>query len=313
MEIHIVRNATLAPKLIRSSAFRTVSVAEVYRQIAAKTGLDFNATIELLKYFGTFIDGDHHKKIREIMAKRVAASSRLQVERLQKELTRIFQTIVRPPNEVELVSQIVKPLWRVIASAIWPVEESAIELAYEIDMLFCPTLPLRERLELNERIDRFRSKDGFKEEDLIHLCLAALGARTFVGAITLSLYETVSKHPDVRSSAIAWPNTIPSSALSFVDRICVENTKMGQLKFRVGDRVRIFTKDMAFSEDEKARLCFGVGAHSCLGRPISETAWRLLAAQLADSDVVLVPIKLQMSEHNEPFSIPIEASVSIRA
>jgi hypothetical protein len=227
-------------------------------------------------------------------------------------LTRIFQTIVRPPNEVELVSQIVKPLWRVIASAIWPVEASAIELAYEIDMLFCPTLPLRERLGLNEQIERFRSRDGFKEEDLIQLCLAALGARTFIGAITLSLYETVSKHPDVRSSAIVWPNAIPSSALSFLDRSCVENTAIDQRRFTVGDRVRIITKDTAFSEEEKARLCFGIGAHSCLGRPISETAWRLLAARLVDADVVLVPIRLQLSEHNEPFAIPIEATIFVR-
>jgi hypothetical protein len=96
------------------------------------------------------------------------------------------------------------------------------------------------------------------------------------------------------------------------DQLQRRPTRIGQVKFMVGDRVPIITKDTAFPEEEKARLCFGVGAHSCPGRPISETAWRLLTAQLTDSDVVLAPIGLQISEHIEPFSIPIEATVSIR-
>jgi hypothetical protein len=58
-------------------------------------------------------------------------------------------------------------------------------------------------------------------------------------------------------------------------------------------------------------LFFGLGSHSCLGRAVSETAWRLLITRLADSDVVLVPINIRMSEHDEPFSMPIEATVSI--
>jgi hypothetical protein len=312
MENQIVNHATLVEKVIKSAAFKTVSMAEAYRRVAKKTGLDFDATIQLMESFPIFVDGDNHRKIRRFMAKQVVTSSGLQVERLQIELTRIFQTIIFPPNEIEIVSQIAKPLWRAIASAIWPTEESIFELAFDIPLLLCPTLSLKERLYLNGRIDCFRTRDNFGEDDLVQLCLAAAGARTFVGSIVLSLYETALKNPDVRASALAWSRSIPSSALKYVDRICVRETEMGPLKFSVGIRARLITQDPAYSEEEITRMFFGLGTHSCVGRAISETAWRLLTTQLVRSDVALVPISIRMSEHDEPFSIPIEATVSIR-
>jgi hypothetical protein len=189
MESQIVKSATWIPKLMKSPDFKAVSMAEAYRRIAERTGLDFNATIKLMEFFPIFVEGDSHQKIREFMAKRVAASSRLQAERLQNELTSIFHTVVCPPNKVDIVSQIAKPLWRVIASSIWAVENSAFDLAYDVPLLLCPTLALKERLELNRRIESFRSKDGFEESDFIQLCLAAAGARTFVGSMCFLYME----------------------------------------------------------------------------------------------------------------------------
>lgn len=312
MEAQPIKNAKLAKEIIKSRSFRTYSMADRYRELAARTGFDFDATIHLMEYLPVFMDGAEHKRVRQIMATHLASTSGRQVARLEDEMGHIFAAVFAAPRNVELVSELAQPLWRAISSSIWILGRGALDLIDAVPSLFFPTASISDRRKVNEQIEGFIGAADFQERNLILLCLAVLGARPFVGSVALSLYQIVSENSASRSDEIPWPQKIPVSSLNYVDRVCKSDTAMEPFQFGAGDRLRCFTRDRSYTAAENTEGLFGFGAHSCLGRPITETAWRMLVAQLSRIESVLTPINLQMSFHTEPFLMPSTALISVR-
>src|ERR1700747_2598821 len=101
----IFKDTTFVGSVLRSDNFGQHSMSERYRELKQRTGLDCDATIQLMDYLPAFLDGELHKKIRKAMARQLATSKKTQEDTAASEIAFLFDKLFVPPNEIELVSQ----------------------------------------------------------------------------------------------------------------------------------------------------------------------------------------------------------------
>lgn len=307
-----VQDAAIAKAIILSPDFGTYSMANRYRELAERTKLDFSSAIRLLDWLPVFIDGDVHQRIRKAMAKQISKTKVCQFAASREMLAILFERVFRQNTQLELVGDFSQPLWRAISASIVPPHNEALDLVDEIPALFSPVLSIRERIRISDKIGDYLSAHPEEVDDrLILLCLAALGARPFVGTLSLSLYEIFKSNPKARMCDIAWPQLYPSSSLRYVDRICGREREVAKSEFLPGERVRCFTQSADYSNEENMHALFGFGAHTCLGKSISEKVWGLLVETFSRSDLRAEPLAITMSPHNDPFLMPAQIHIAL--
>ncbi|WP_045836531.1 hypothetical protein [Hyphomicrobium sp. 99] len=309
----LINDAKIAKAVILSPDFATYSMADRYRELSHRAGIDFSAAIKLLEYLPVFIDGENHQRIRKVMAKQISRTKDSQLSAARQRLGDLFQGSFHPGAEIDLVADFAQHLWRSIVASIVSENEGLLDLVDEIPELFSPLLSIRERAKINAKIEAFlQSNSGADDEDerLINLCLGSLGARPFVGTLSLSLYDIFRSHPNSRMCGFTWPQSFPSSSLTYVDRMCTGAGDYSGLSVKEGDRVRCITQSSSYSGEENSRALFGFGAHTCLGKSISERVWSLVAETLSKSELRAECLSITMSPHNDPFLMP--ATIKIR-
>jgi hypothetical protein len=309
----ILKDPIASSSVIKSESFETFSMAARYRELGQRTGINFDAIIQLMDFLPVFINGEKHRDVRRSMARRVASSKSLQEMAASKTIRSLVAKLFVPPNEVELLSQFAQPLWRAISTSIVERSDDMLDLIDEIPSLFYPTLSIRGRIKLNEKLASFMDADRVNlDERLTSLGLAVLGARPFVGSLALSVYGVIARNAGKNSNEITWPEIFPASSLCFVDRICKDNTRIDNWQFDAGSRIRCYTQEATYSPEQNNAALFGFGRHTCLGKGISEFAWGTLVERLAQIDAILVPLNIQITEHTEPFFMPAIASIGLQ-
>lgn len=297
--------------ILKSDGFPAYPMIEVYESIQSKTGLDFNASLRLLRCLPLFLAGQRHQHVRKGMAVRLASVQAAQRSAVKREVKAIAAIFV-PGAEIDLIGGVALPLWRATSQCILPREGDLATLIENITTLFYPTLSLRKRLQINDGIQRFIDRYGDEAgEELIMLSMAALGARPFVGSFALSLYDIAVNAGARPLSQIDWPAALPSSSLRFVDRTVAHDTTRHGQNFKAGDRLRCHTHESIYQGHSNVEALFGYGAHVCLGRTISEFCWRTLGESLGQLNVTLLPVTCRMDTHTEPFTMPVVATVRV--
>jgi hypothetical protein len=307
-----VRDEEIARAIILSPNFSAYSMASSYRELAQRTKLDFASAIKLLDCLPVFINGDSHQRIRKAMARQLSRTKDCQFSSCSDTIENLFKFAFRRNASLDLVEDFSRPLWRAISSSIVAFNEDIVELADEIPDLFSPLLSIRERLRINERIEvLLKAHPEDEDEQLILLCLISLGARPFVGTLSLSLYEIFQANPKSRMCDLTWPEMFPSSSVRFVDRICTSQTAISDSEYHVDDRVRCVTQSKDYSSEANRKALFGYGAHTCLGKSISEKAWGLVVRTLSRSDLRAECVSITMSPHDVPFFMPSHAEIAL--
>lgn len=306
-----IRDQEAVREILKSDRFSAYPMMEIYEQIQLKTGLDFSASIKLLRCLPLFLKDKSHQDIRRAMAIKLASVQTKQRQSVIREIERIAEALT-PGSEIDLLDELALPLWRSTSYCLLPREGDLSRLIESITKLFVPTLSLRKRLHINEGIQKYIDASGEEaDERLLMLSVAALGARPFVGSFALSIYEIATNNDGLRLSQIRWPSTLASSSLRFVDRVVVDPITSYGSDFNSGDRVRCYTHDSIYGKSSNVDAVFGYGPHVCLGRTISEFCWRTLVDRLSKLDVILVPLECRMDTHTEPFTMPLIARVRV--
>ncbi|MFA5957009.1 hypothetical protein [Hyphomicrobium sp.] len=309
-EIKFIENAPEAKAIILSSEFATYSMSDRYRELSQRTNIDFSAAIKLLDHLPVFIDGNNHQKIRKLMAKQVSRTKDVQFAASIEALSMLSQKLLRAGSEVDLIAEFCQPLWRSISSAIVPPNKDMLELIDAVPTLFSPFLSIRERAKINALIAAFLDAYCvYSDDDLIHVCLASLGARPFVGSLGLSLWTVFQSNQGAKLSEISWPRMFPSSSLTYVDRIFARPERCSHT-FEMGDRIRCFTQSKAYTVEENRSALFGFGAHTCLGKSISEKVWVQVVAELSRFHLRVDCRSIAMNPYTDPFQMP--GTITIR-
>lgn len=280
-------------QILKSPDYWPMSMAAPYRAIGERLGVDFSPTIRLLELLPVFLHGTRHVEVRRTMAINLAAAR----PRQQQAAERVIGTLpalLAPGRTVELLGSFVQPLWDALAAANSPSIPMSAELAADVTLLFDSRSRLQERLRMNEALRAFIASDpDTAEQRLILLGQNVLGTRPFIGSMAMSLHQLFTAHAGQALSAIAWPAHFPVSALPVTDRVPAQAEEgAGQ----PADVRRCLLHSPRFSAAENDEALYGLGEHVCLGRPISNTAWSLVTAQLSSLHVRVMSSELTLRD-----------------
>src|SRR6476659_7966168 len=88
--------------ILKCDRFPAYPMVEVYEEIQRKTGLSFNASLQLLRCLPLFLTGRRHQEVRKKMAVNLASVQAVQRSAVRVEIERIAH-LLRPGAEIDLI------------------------------------------------------------------------------------------------------------------------------------------------------------------------------------------------------------------
>jgi hypothetical protein len=289
-------------------------MAAGYTQLSERFGRDFGPAIALLEQLPTFMDGDAHAAMRAAMARVFGVIRQPQLAVAREFLAAFGAAMLRPGSRFDLMDDLSRPLFRAmseVAVAARQLPGAALDLVDDIPLLFSPFTALKTRLEINDRLGGLTAQHG--EEIICDLGLLVLGVRPLTGGLARSLHAVVADHQGRLLSAMPWPARISLSPVTYVDRMCLEPVTIAGEDFAAGDHLRCMIQGADRTAEQRQATMFGVGAHLCLGRPISEQIWTLAVELFAGQELRASAGPLKMKQGSDPFDLPVHCPIAIEA
>lgn len=302
-----------ARKIISKREFHAYNIAEKYIELSARTGINFNAAIQLLQHLPIFLSENEHKYQRRALAE-IYASSRVQQQKnVDKALAKINESIQQCEGDLDVLSEISFPIWDAVISALSNHFALDAQLISALPELFFPNLSLRLRKDLNDRLQNELNKITDKEHEyyLQTIAVLTLGARPLVHSLALSIHKIAKQNAQRTLCSIEYPKTYGDSSLRFIDRIASQDVQINGITRSHGERFRCISFDEAYADEDNAKYVFGAGGHLCLGRPISEYIWKELVEVLQSYKKVISPGDIKVTKR-EPFLVVEVCKVNLR-
>ncbi|WP_420587922.1 hypothetical protein [Marivita sp.] len=304
MEKPIILTGLDAWEVIASRDYNTFSMADVYRSLAGRTGIDFSAAIDLMDRLPVFLSGDVHKATRRSMAQSYAATREKQQSNVEAAITKVIDDLAASSGTVDVLKRISDPIWIAIEEAVMSDFEVRCDpdLVNSIPDLFIPELSIRRRKRINDQISAFiDTMPPDEKENILHaLSFLVLGVRPLSYSIALSFSRLAKQNDGIKLSEIDYPSSFEDSALRFVDRIATKDVMVGGCPHAAGTRLRNISFDDSYTREDNEKYLFGAGAHLCLGRPISLYIWGRLSSGLKAIPKRIRPGTVKLSAR-EPF------------
>lgn len=298
-----------ASKIVSSDDFMAFPMGSKYREVSLRTATDYSSAIQLLEALPVFLSGDEHKKRRKSMALVYAQTRKLQEKAIAQVVDEVGQSIEHRHGAFNLIDELSIPLWTALRNVICSESREVKDLASELPDLFYPGSSPRKRKRLNNKLaDILKSGNS---QLLNQIALLTLGVRPFSSSLALSIHKIARDNDGKRLCEIEFPTSFPDSALTYVDRISMRDTVVDGCPFSAGSRIRCITFDPSYSEENNSKQLYGIGSHTCLGRPISDYTWIRLSNILSQSQKTIHPNALSV-EHREPFTIPTKCLVDFK-
>ena len=192
-----------------------------------------------------------------------------------------------PGERIEVMAEIVAPLIRTVLGGIAGVQLGEDVPLDSISIVFDRLIGTRKRQKIEQALrrvaDGLRAAPGWDksdEEEAGVLALFVLGNDALRERSAKASTSCSGTEPGRRFSDIDYPEIPTETGVPYVERIAEEAFEQGGQRFEPGARIRVYLQAFAYAEEADAADIFGVGAHSCLGKPLSIDVWRRLTARL---------------------------------
>lgn len=301
-------------KIISTREFQAFNMAQKYIELSERTGINFDAVVELMEHLPIFLNDDQHKYQRRALAKIYAASKVQQEKNVDEALIRINQKIQLCEGKLDILSEISDPIWHAVGSALSHDFDFDAQLISKLPDLFYPNFSIRRRKILNDRLAKELSKisDNEREDILQKISVLTLGVRPLTHSLALSIHKISTENDQKMLSTINYPESYADSSLRFIDRIASRDMNINGTVRTCGERLRCISFDESYSEKENAKYIFGTGGHVCLGRPISNYIWKGITSILKATEKIIAPSTLKLAAQ-EPFLMAEVCKIEIRS
>lgn len=279
-------------RLLKSEDHRPFSMADQYRIIGNRLGVDFSPTIRLLELLPVFLYGSRHAEVRRSMAINLAAAREPQECAAQQIVDRL-PDLLAPGRSVDLIGSFVRPLCYGMYAHNGTSFTTDPDLSDKTTKLFDERSRLKERMETNERLREFiESEPNTADQRLIVLGQTVLGTTPLIGSMGLSLHAVFSANLGKPLKHMSYPKRYPVSAVPSTDRLLNLGSEHTHADSHQATRCVLHSK--GYSREENEEMFFGMGEHACLGRPIANAVWSMVANKLASLDVTILSSELKM-------------------
>lgn len=292
-----VYDKDLISAVFRSEDFRTNAFADHYRAISERTGLDLEASIDALDHIPFSTEGEEHRRRRSEMMKVVAADSREHMAAMENFVGELVGRLFVAGSEVELVSQLARPVFHELFSRWLKVDEREFAGDTNISQVFDGAMSLNRRKTVNRHLHDLtcafaERRDSIPTTPQFAVALNVLGNDALMGTLILSTWHLLEQNPGARLSDIDFPPNLPATSVPFIERIANRDMTIGGMQVAKDQKVRLMidatSQQMA---GEEADLFFGKGRHLCIGKPMTLIIWRSFAKA-----VTALPLRFTLGE-----------------
>lgn len=309
-----------SPELIREAMTNEALSVPSYdvSPVLARLKVNLPVTDAVRTWFPLAEEGERHRDLREIFARRITARTRPALEATATALEAGTAMLAAQPAGVEfcMFQAFVRPVARAAVLALAEMEAPADADVELIPQMFDGTASMarRKRVEavMVEMLEH-GAQHLTPDEQHLRLAIVALSANTLLGSISLTVAERLRQSPGLPMQQIDWGSELQRTSLPLVEKWAVRDTTLGGASIRSGDRVRLFIEAGGLSAGNEftySDLFFAVGAHKCLGMSFSRQVWARVAASLASVPRRLRLIDVRERQMDHVFNLPEEIRVS---
>jgi cytochrome P450 len=298
----------------KDPSFHVLDQSGEVERIRSRLNIDLPGIERALRNVPVNVEGDEHARRRRRIAHTIATRTDEALACFVEVARRTSRQHLGVNGAAELVADLFEPATMALARVL-----SGLPLAHNPDFL-SPTQIFDKSLGLNRRklvdaeirrlwleASRTMSEDDADEA----IALAILGSDTILASLALSFAERVASQPGARLCDIAWGDRLTSSAVPFVERVASRDAEVAGASIRRGEIVRLFLDGFAVEPVEKRDGYFGSGRHACLGRPIAQRAWMLLAGVLREMTAIVRVDSVRYRAADGMFVFPCEIRVRV--
>jgi cytochrome P450 len=304
--------------IFKDKAFEVTDYEGETFKIIDELGVDLSAMARVARHLPLAKEGCAHSALRKQMAITLAKNSPgalLAVERsIQSRVACAFARF----THFDLVEVVLAPLVNELVSALGGVRVAERLGKTSPSQMFDKTLGLNRRKAINQQIgDLYGASNpngghlGASSEADVEVALAVLGFDALLGTLGESFLHEIRSNPGNLLSEIEWSESVPVTGVPYVDRIANRSVAIGGVHIEGGERVRLYLNAPIDSGSNHQDFFFGAGRHACLGRSVSQTAWRLLTANLGTVQMRAIITKVDYRQPDNVFNCPISIKVSL--
>ena len=274
--------------VMKSDDFVVTDYAAGYAKLEQRSGTDWSGLIEAFQFIPLAHEGERHAELRRYFAQLITERSTSAKTAVEEFLTKAVPLVFRARQNAELVQELLRPATDVLFGQLIgaPVPDVAADRP-SVSQLFDRSLGLNRRKRLQSSIARL-SKTLAKESGLTisteyAAALIILGHNSFLSSIGASLVAVLEEGTaERRLCDLTYSDILPRTGVPYVERVARKDCAISGLNVSTGDRVRLFV-DACPARGSAASEApfFGKGRHLCLGKDLSQFAWRILIQELA--------------------------------
>lgn len=312
-----VYDADLISAIFRSEDFRINPFADHYREIAERTGIDFQASIATLDHIPFSKEGVEHRRLRTEMNRIVSAESREHIAGMEAFIAELTARLFVAGNEIELTLQLARPIFFELFGRWLKVDEREFIKDSNFSQVFDGAMSLNRRKRVNENLEGLRCAFAERADRIpttteIAVAMNVLGNDALMGSLVLSLWHVLNQNPGARLSEIAFPPNLVATGVPFIERIANRDIEINGMKVAKDEKVRLVID--ATSQQitgEEADLFFGKGRHLCIGKPMTLVIWRAIAKGLRKIPLRFKLRDMKLRTGDYAFNYPEFARISL--
>jgi hypothetical protein len=273
--------------VLKSTDFVTVDLADTYRTMEQKIGIDCSAIIRIFQHSANANEGDRHAVIRKDLARVVNDDMVSTKRRTAGAVQRLIAERFAAPAVLDLVQDIIEPICDALFDSLLGIERPVqCKDGISPSQIFDRHLGLNRRREINAKardmVEGFSTAGGLKTSPDYAAALSIVGYDSIAGSLGGSLLEMLRQGQGAHLCDLTFPRLLPVTAVPYVERLAIKDRTLSGQRINEGDRVRLYLDAGCPAEQgASGRPYFGKGRHSCLGEEVSTWLWQTLTAELS--------------------------------
>ncbi|MDB5541568.1 MAG: hypothetical protein JWQ89_3295 [Devosia sp.] len=261
--------------------------------------------------------GDDHASLRRRLSEHLASRRPAMAEWMAEALP-LYVEPFRTSGRVDVVNEVLDPLIRGMMQSL-----AGIPMPTELDVtqtsrVFDKFSSLSRRTEvaglmtgLHRHVREMMGPEASEDDVGLRLGLVVIGHDATVGTFGESLVRLLSESEGRPLNQIAFRKFAPQTGVPFAERIVQTPFSAAGVDFEAGQRLRLVLQTFAHSPPEEHHRFFGVGAHSCLGRPASTDLWSAFGALLGQLSSRVRVLSYELTPNNYIFNVPSKFLVEV--
>jgi cytochrome P450 len=311
----------LAQSILRSDAFAMRQHHLVIADLAGRKDVNLDAAADVLAASPLSHDGAAHQELRRDFARLILRNTDAALRAYQALLMELLSERFTHSGSLDLVADFVRPLAKRLFATLIEVQEDCFSDTLASNGCFSQMLSTsvgtfsRQRLKAtNHRVEEVCTQiNGEGREKHIKASIILGVYQGFIGAFANALLCIIARGQGQSLQSLPFPETLPTSAIPFADRICRTDVVIGHTRVKAGDIVLAYLGSFDTLPEVPAPLLFGTGAHACIGRPLAERCWTLLAAALRRQTAAVAVADVAYRDLDYTLVTPVRASVRVTA